>query len=89
MTQQQFDPPNSHAILDESAERAIEGVTVGISSLRRLRRRLPRWLRSGGHVEEARAIATLAAVQTALTLVCPRHLAEQAAKLRRQRGTRP
>jgi hypothetical protein len=70
--------------LERLEQRALEGVVFGIAALRRLRRRLPKWLRPGGKIDPARAIAAVTAVNTALATVSPVHLKEMARGIRRQ-----
>jgi hypothetical protein len=74
-----FDEP-----LDRLEERALAGLAHGIAALKRQRRTLPRWIRKGDSVDAAKAIAALAAIQTALTFISPYHMGQLARRVRRK-----
>jgi hypothetical protein len=67
-------------------QRALAGIDHGLAAFRRLRRRLPAWIRKGDHIDAAKAIACLAAVEGALALISPCGMGRLARSIRRQMG---
>jgi hypothetical protein len=65
-------------------QRAIAGIDHAQAAFRRLRRRLPAWIRHGDHIDAARAIACLASIQGALALLSPCGMGRLARQIRRQ-----
>lgn len=64
------------------AERVSEGVAFGIGLLKRLQRKLPRWLRRDGRIDRTRCVAAMAAVETALAHLTEDNLARLARRIR-------
>jgi hypothetical protein len=57
--------------LDRLEQRALDVVRHGIASFKRLLRTLPKWMRKGGKLDLAKAIAAVSCVQTALATMSP------------------
>jgi hypothetical protein len=69
--------------LERLEQRALDGLRFGIAALKRLRHTLPKWMRRDNQLDPAKAIAAVAAVNSALATMSPLNMQRLARRIRR------